>query len=76
MAPSDSERGDRDAAGDGDDPFRPMAEGLAIALQCYEDRMEEKLLSLAKEQSALLARLEGARQVAYPIFVCRRISIP
>lgn len=45
------------------DPFGPMAEGLATALQCYEDSMGEKMMSLVKEQSALLEKLESARKV-------------
>lgn len=40
-----------------------MAEGLATAFQCLEDGMAEKLASLGKEQSALLAKLEAAREV-------------
>ncbi|CAM9183438.1 unnamed protein product [Laminaria digitata] len=39
-----------------------MSEGLATAFQCLEDGMAEKLASLGKEQSALLAKLEAARQ--------------
>lgn len=40
-----------------------MAEGLATAFQYLEDGMAEKLASLGKEQSALLAKLEAAREV-------------
>lgn len=45
------------------DALGSVAEGLATALQCHEDVMGERLASLLKEQSALLARLEAARQV-------------
>lgn len=48
---------DRDAA------LAMMSEGLATAFQCFEDGMAEKLASLGKEQSALLAKLEAAREV-------------
>lgn len=47
-----------DSSGEG-----AMAEGLATAFQCFQDGMGEKLVSLAKEQSALLSKLEASREV-------------
>lgn len=41
-----------------------ITEGLATALQCFQDEMGEKLASLAKEQAALLAKLEASREAS------------
>lgn len=41
-----------------------IAEGLATALQCFQDGMGEKLASLAAEQAALLAKLEASRKAS------------
>ena len=46
------------------DSLGPMAEGLATALQWYGDSMGEKLASLSREQSVLLAKLEAAREAS------------
>lgn len=55
----------RDRMGDRsqEDALGPMVEGLATALQCYQDRMGEHMVSLVNEQAALLAKLDAARQV-------------
>lgn len=48
---------------DDDDGHGAMGEGLATAFQCFQDGMSEKLVSLAKEQATLLAKLEASREV-------------
>lgn len=65
MAAASRTRGAPPTQGAGEDALGHMAAGLAIALQCYEDGMGERVASLATEQSALLAKLDAARQVGW-----------
>lgn len=60
-----SRSGGREMQGIGEDALGPMASGLATALQVCEDSMGDRLASLAKEQCALLAKLEAGRKVCY-----------
>lgn len=56
------------------DPMDAMAEGLATALECYEDKMGSQLMSLAKQQSALLVQLDAARQVCFMLDLATNIT--
>lgn len=52
-----------------------ITEGLATALQCFQDEMGEKLASLAKEQAALLAKLEASREASACLPVLQTICL-
>ncbi|CAM9382513.1 unnamed protein product [Scytosiphon promiscuus] len=51
---------------DDEDGRGAMEEGLATAFQCFQDGMADKLVTLAKEQATLLAKLEASRE-ALPV---------
>lgn len=65
MAAASRTRGASSTQAGEEDALAHMAAGLSIALQCYEDGMGERLASLAEEQSALLVKLDAARQVGW-----------
>lgn len=75
--------GGRRVGVDHDEGEDAIAEGLAMALQCFQDGMGEKLASLAKEQAELLAKLEASREASdclsyvllYVTLVLRRFSL-
>lgn len=79
MATSDGGGGWRDrpeqSAEARDAALAMMAEGLATAFQCLEDGMADKLESLGKEQSALLAKLQAAREVCGVFCVLRGVFV-